>query len=58
MASQVISTQEFQSYVLASCENNLSKFQSIWTEAAQKDGLLWECLRMERWEVIFARPLD
>ena len=45
MASQVISTQEFQSYVFASYENNLSNFQSIWTEATQTDSLLWECLR-------------
>jgi len=45
MASQVISTQEFQSCVFASCENNLPNFQSSWTEAPQKDGLLWECLR-------------
>lgn len=45
MASQAISTQEFRSYVFASYENNLSNFQSIWTEAAQKDGLMWECLR-------------
>lgn len=55
MASQVISTQEFQSYVFASYENNFSNFQSIWTEAAQKDGLLWECLK--RWELTFAKPL-
>lgn len=58
MASQVISTQEFQSYVFASCENNLSNFQSIWTKAAQKDGLLWECLRKMRWELTFVRPVS
>lgn len=37
MTSQVINIQEFESCVFASCENNLSSFQS---GAAQKNGLL------------------
>lgn len=40
MTSQVLSTQEFQSFVFAGCENNPSSFQSISSGAAQKDGLL------------------
>lgn len=37
MISQVINIKELQSYVFASCENNILNFQS---GAAQKNGLM------------------